>query len=296
MDTRQVDDFQKAFQSPRVLIVAPQCRTADWLVLALSSEGFVHHEPRKAQGASEALAMLRRESFDVVLIWHEPPLMNGPHVTRGLRAVVGNDAILVVGQAEESVLSVECHTAGADGYLVLDKLTPRYLHWSIERAREYRRGMAAERSLVECQRRLKERDDELVADMLSTWTDLADRIGGNTRTHGGSPRDFHNQHRSCAARHRELLLAYCLMEAGSLRREIEAVAREWVAARSSIESCLRLHCAAVEEMLERTTGQARQRIVWRAQQLLVEILAEISELGQSGQCAPPPQAVMTESP
>src|SRR6185503_8531971 len=90
----------------------------------------------EAVGTSAALARLRDEVFDLILIAHEPGELDALDLIEGFRGGGNDEPILVLGIASEQEMTALCYEVGADAYLCVNTTTTRTLLWTAARAIE----------------------------------------------------------------------------------------------------------------------------------------------------------------
>jgi len=115
----------------RILVLEDDEDTADFVELALSSEGY---RVSKAPSAEEALAALERETVDLMLVDFTLPGMSGVEFCRRVKGEAGTSRIplyMFTARAEPA-RRAEATEAGCDGYLV----KPISVNTLLERVKE----------------------------------------------------------------------------------------------------------------------------------------------------------------
>jgi len=126
----------------RVLIVGPAAADRDALGRHVQAEG---HVADTAGAGDEALARLRAEPFDLVLLDVETPGMDGPQFLQALRneANLARVPVIVVSAADDLDVLAQCLEAGADDY-VRREFRPAMLRARLRAALHRRRLRDAE--------------------------------------------------------------------------------------------------------------------------------------------------------
>ena len=120
----------------RLLYVGTLQHSSAWLREALAREPSFRVELREAVGATAALAELREQPCDAVLLTHQPGVLDGLGLAESLRLAGHSEPLLVLGTQHPTEVEADVLEAGADAYLCLALTTPRSLLWTLTRARE----------------------------------------------------------------------------------------------------------------------------------------------------------------
>ncbi|MEE8452293.1 MAG: hypothetical protein V3R99_10275, partial [Thermoguttaceae bacterium] len=173
----------------RVLLITTRQRTGGWLAEAFAADSASEVLLEEAVGSAAGLGRLRDETFDAVLVSHEPDQLDALDLIEGYRAGGANDPIVVLGIQSEQEMAALCYEVGADGYLCVHTTTTRNLIWVIARAvqrhqlvRDNRRLTLAEQARLQ---REHDEADRLLAQQRAMLGDLdalrrsdAHRFGG----------------------------------------------------------------------------------------------------------------------
>jgi DNA-binding response OmpR family regulator len=140
----------------RVLYIASHQRTGGWLAEAFAADSASEVILDEAAGAAAGLARLRDETFDAVLVSHEPGELDALGLIEGYRAGGADEPIVILGNQSEQEMAALCYEVGADGYVCAHTTTTRNLLWILARAiqrhqlvRENRRLNLAERQRLQ---------------------------------------------------------------------------------------------------------------------------------------------------
>ncbi len=140
----------------------------------LRDKGF---DVEMATNADDAVEMVRRRPFDLVLLDEQMPGTSGLDALHGLRAADSTLAIVMVTKSEEDSTMTEAIGNALDGYLV-KPLSPRQVYAAITRVLDGARirGQAVARRFVE-----RFRDLQTESMRGAGWREWIDRFGEVTR-------------------------------------------------------------------------------------------------------------------
>ncbi len=283
----------------RVLFVTNRHRTGGWLAESLVADSQSQIELEEVVGSAAGLAQLRDESFDAVLVSHEPGELDATELIEGYRAGGADEPITVLGNQSEQEMAAPCYEVGADAYLCANTTTIRNLIWVLARAvqrhqlvRENRRLNLAE------QQRLQREHDE--ADLLLNQQRalIADLAGIHRRGQGDQsitrPTDVSSAVDSQPApdanqlteldlpdelisHYRELLRTYVIMGSGNLTREMSRLADLLATAGVSARQTMQMHVHVLEELVNGLGSRSTRHVMTRADLLVLEILIHLAE-------------------
>ena len=86
----------------RVLYICPRQRTGGWLAEAFAADSASEVALEEAVGTAAGLARLRDDTFDAVLVSHEPGELDALDLVEGYRAGGAEEPIIVLGTAERA--------------------------------------------------------------------------------------------------------------------------------------------------------------------------------------------------
>ena len=222
------------------------------------------------------LARLREDTFDCVLISHEPPNLDALELLDGLHAGSDDQSVIVLGTASEKQLAALCFEAGADAYVCVHTATTRALVWTVARAIERRRLMAENRRLLQADKHRRELEHEEAHRLLEQQRAIVGPPAQTAATvsepvHGKLPDEL-------VAHYRELLRTYVIMGSGKLATELERLAGVLVAANISAREAMRLHLQVLEEMIRGLGNRSARHVMNRADMLVLEVLVGLADL------------------
>jgi CheY-like chemotaxis protein len=235
----------------------------------------------EARGAAAGLERLREQSYDAVLVSHEPGSLDALEFVDGLRGGGAEEPLIIVGEASDQEMSALCFEAGADAYLCAHTATTRTLLWIVARAAERHQLLRENRRLAQAERhRLQQEHEE------------ADRLLG--AQHALASGEFPTAHaRPLAAplvnHYREILRAHVMMGSGNLTGEMATLAQLLVLSEVTGPQTVDMHVQVLEELVRGLGNRSARHVMSRADLLLLEILLHLAELYRQrspGQTAP----------
>ncbi len=275
----------------RVLFVANRQRTGGWLVEAFSAESVSDLRLDEVAGSAAGMARLRDDTFDAVLVSHDPPELNALELIEGYRAGGAGEPIIVMGLQSEQEMAAACFEVGADGYVCASTTTSRNLIWVMARAVQHHQLMRENHRLaLDQQQRLQREHDEaerlllqqrtLIGDLEtiqdSSWAVVAGERSGQADREPLScervalPRElvFH---------YRELLRAYVIMGSGNLACELSRLASLLATAGISARQTMQLHVLVLEELVNGLGSRSTRHVMTRADLLALEIMVHLAD-------------------
>ena len=132
----------------KVLYITTTLHTGDWLAEALAADSASQILLEEVVGEAAALARLRGEVFDAVLLSHEPGELDALDLVEGLRAGGNEDPMIVLGSAPPQQVDALCYETGADDYCCIGETTVRGLLWKFGRAIQQHQLLRENRKLV----------------------------------------------------------------------------------------------------------------------------------------------------
>ena len=275
----------------RVLFVANRQRTGGWLAEAFSAESMCDLRLEEVIGSSSGMARLRDDTFDAVLLSHDPPELNALELIEGYRAGGAHEPIIVMGLQSEQEMSALCFEVGADGYVCASTTTSRNLIWVIARAVQHHQLMRENHRLaLDQQQRLQREHDEaerLLQQQRSLIGDLKDiQVRSRQDTEVELAQGFtatplsHEQlelPHELILHYRELLRAYVIMGSGNLACELSRLAGLLVTAGISARQTMQLHVLVLEELVNGLGSRSTRHVMTRADLLALEIMVHLAD-------------------
>lgn len=275
----------------RVLYITAPCRTGGWLAEAFASDSACQVRLEEACGAAEGLARLRDQTFDAVLVAHQPPALDALALVDGLRAGGAEEPLIVLGGQSEQELSAVAFEVGADGYVCAHTATTRTLLWIVARATERHHLIRENRRLSQAERQRLEHEHHEARRILSEQRGVArDAHGpGGTQVEvhedpaaapgpcGGHELDALAVAEPLATHYRQMLRAHVMMGAGNLSAEMAALANLLAEAGVTAPQTMHLHVQALEDLVRGLGNRSARHVMTRADLLLVEVLVHLAE-------------------
>ena len=145
----------------RALYITSRQRTGAWLAEAFAADSASQVILEEAIGTAAGMARLREDVFDVVLVSHEPGVLDALDLIEGYRAGGAEEPILVLGTQSEQEMAALCYEVGADAYVCVHTTTTRNLIWIAARAIQRHQLVRENRRLLQGeQNRLQREHDE----------------------------------------------------------------------------------------------------------------------------------------
>lgn len=275
----------------RVLFVANRQRTGGWLAEAFSAERICDLRLEEVLGCTAGMARLRDDTFDAVLVSHDPPELNALELIEGYRAGGAHEPIIVMGLPSEQEMMAACFEVGADGYVCASTTTSRNLIWVIARAVQHHQLMRENHKLtLDQQQRLQREHDEaerllrqqrtLVGDLKSIQSRSLTDIGQGSNCRSDSDvglRERLQLPRELVLHYRELLRAYVIMGSGNLACELSRLADLLVTAGISARQTMQLHVLVLEELVGGLGSRSTRHVMTRADLLVLEIMVHLAD-------------------
>lgn len=272
------------------LYVTSAQRTGAWLAEALAGDSAADVELEEVVGAAAGLARLREQSFDAVLVSHEPGRLDALQLVEGLRAGGADEPVVVLGAQSEQEMAPLCYETGADAYVCVNTATTRALIWVVARAIERQRLIRENRRLqqLDRQRLVHEHQevDRLLAQqraLLADFETLADAPSLAPAPAAKSPArkpcefDTAELPETLVNHYRELLRAHVIMGSGNLGAEMSLLAELLASARIGAQQTMLLHLQVLEELIRGLGTRSARHVMTRADLLVVEVLVHLAE-------------------
>ncbi|MGQ9574819.1 MAG: hypothetical protein ACUVUC_05840 [Thermoguttaceae bacterium] len=281
----------------RVLFLASRQRTGGWLAEAFAADSACEVILEEAAGSAAGLARLRDETFDAVLVSHEPGELDALELIEGYRAGGADEPIVVLGNQSEQEMAALAFEVGADGYLCAHTATTRALIWLLARAiqrhqliRENRRLNLAERQRLQ---REHEEAERLLAEQRAlicelealqnqagasqSSSGLADKPPQGPDTQQAPPRLPVGLPAGLIDHYRELLRTYVIMGSGNLAAELRRLAGLLATAGVSAQQAMHLHLSVLEELVHGLGTRSTRHVMTRGDLLALEIMMHLAE-------------------
>jgi len=268
-----------------VLYITTRLRTGGWLAEAFATDSASKVVLEEAVGSADALARLREEVFDVVLVSHEPDELDALQLVEGCRAGGADEPIVVLGNQSEQEMAALCYEVGADGYVCVHTTTTRTLIWVAARAVQ-RHQLIRENhrlNLTEQARLQREHDetDRLLVQQRALLDDLQairrnrscsyePLVCLDTQQPLGLPQEL-------VTHYRELLRTYVIMGSGNLTAELKRLAELLVSGGLSVQQTMQLHLGALEELVRGLGARSTRHVMTRADLLVLEVMIHLAE-------------------
>jgi DNA-binding NarL/FixJ family response regulator len=270
----------------RVLFVTGERRTGSWLAEAFAADSASKVRLEEAPGATAAMARLRDDAFDAVLISHGADDLDALEFLDALRAGSSEEQpVVVLGAQSEQEMAPLCYEAGADAYVCVHASTTRALLWQVARAIERHRLHAENRRLQQaCRQRIEQEQDE-AARLLAQQRGL---IAEGTNAPPRDPPAGDAPHRAAAdstppfpeslvAHYRELLRAYVVMGSGNLAADMDTLSDLLATVGLSARQAMLLHLNVLEEMVAGLGSRSARHVMNRADLLILEVMMNLAE-------------------
>ena len=272
----------------RVLFITGVHRTGSWLAEAFAADSASEVLLEEAVGVATALARLRDEVFDTVLVSHEPGELDSLELLDAIRAGSSDEQpIIVLGAQSEQQMSALCFEAGADAYVCVNTTTTRTLIWQVARAVERHQLSAENRRLQQARRhRLQQEHDEAnrllsqqraLIDDLEKICDKQDAPRVPPTVPKPNCGDFSELPTPLVRHYRELLRAYVVMGTGNLNDEMVRLADLLASAGVTSHQTMLLHLHVLEEMVQGLGSRSARHVMNRADLLVLEVMIHLAE-------------------
>lgn len=274
--------------SLRLLCVTPD--EPSWTVLALLLAECGCHEPqfRWRPDAAAALAAMREESFDCILLQTAPAEFGTAEAVDFLRAAAASGSfdplLLLLPAADADTLAAlgefDCEVLISESGL-RSRALPVWIGRAMERAHRLRE--IARLSSSEQRRTVRERGEtdalleqqrRIVHEPVqhSAFADVP--MGEDAEPDAESLRELPPQ---VIAWYEELLRTTVMMGTGSLSDEVRRLAQLLVAGGLAPRAALRLHLEGVEDLIRGLGSRSSRHVMSRADMLAMELMIQIGE-------------------
>ncbi len=289
----------------RVLYITNRRRTGGWLAEAFASDSASEIDLDEALGTVGGLARLRDETFDAVLVSHEPGELDALDLIEGYRAGGADEPIVVLGTQSEQEMAALCHEVGADAYVCANTTTTRNLIWVVARAVQRCQLIRENRRLCQAERQRLHREHDEAQRLLNQQRNLVHGLQPAGEADGAAaPTGLHapkavpapaNLPRELVEHYRELLRTYVIMGSGNLGRELKHLAELLATAGISARQTMQLHVHVLAELIHGLGNRSTRHVMTRADLLVLEIMIHLAEsyrLRYSERANPPIQQTL----
>jgi len=268
----------------KALYIATRHRTGKWLADALAADSAAEVAIEEAVGSLAGIARLREETFDVVLISHEPGLLDALDLVEGYRAGGAEEPIIVLGTQSEQEMAVLCYEVGADGYLCVHTATTRQLLWIVARAIQRHQLVRENQRLAQDQQARIQSEREEAERILRQQRAMIGHQGAAAGNRDGSaeklparlppPRQLPQQ---LVSHYRDLLRTYVIMGTGNLSGELKQLADVLVSAGITPKELMHLHLYVLEELVRGLGTRSARHVMTRADLMVLELMLRLAE-------------------
>jgi DNA-binding NarL/FixJ family response regulator len=306
----------------RAIYIRTRDRTGAWLAEALETDSASDVDLEESVGVTAGLARLRDDAFDLVLVAHEPDVLDALELVEGLRGGGNEAAILVLGSASEQEMAALCYEVGADAYLCVNTTTTRTLLWAAARAIERHELLRENRRLLQADRQRLQQEhleaDHLLAEQRALICDLEALAGAGdaaaadkeiaadktSRTRvkcskkelaapavAASQAALVRLPENLLGHYRELLRAYVIMGSGNLVEEMHELAELLAATGVTPQQTMLMHLQVVEELIRGLGSRSARHVMTRADLLVLEMMIHLADgyRGRYWDCVHPPR-------
>jgi AmiR/NasT family two-component response regulator len=297
----------------RVLYVAGGRRTGSWLAEAFAADSASEVMLEYAEGAAQGASRLRDESFDAVLISHEPETLDSLELIEGLRGGGIEEPVIVLGEGSSAEMESMAFEVGADAYVDVDAATTRTLIWLVARAMERHHLIRENRRhrQTESQRFQQEQNEAI-----RRLTDQRELIGvtgvtplkpRSTKARGAAgdssaPGDRRSPEEAeigpladftpppdcvpaqVVEHYGELLRTSVIMGCGNLGNELATLTRILACLGVQSGEALQLHLHAVEHLVQGLGSRSARHVMTRADQVALEVMLHLSDSYRNRLC------------
>lgn len=283
----RVHDHVETSLPPRLRLLCIGALEPSWvsLTLQLDAEGCLEPIFQWVSSAGEALALLRKESFDCILI--NNMLLDGPdgtgtsslHLVRAVRASGCDDPVVVVATTADDATWSEACRLQVELLLTPNGLESMAMVPMLKRALQRVDLMRENHRMAMSQRRrlTRERNEagHLLNEQRQIIRDLAEIV--RLRDHAGGtaqlPAELDDYYQ-------ELLRTYVIMGSGGLGTEIAKLAELLAVAGLSPRQALELHLERVEKLVDGLGSRSTRHVMARADLLALELMIHLGECYQ----------------
>lgn len=275
----------------KLLCVTTLHQASGWIAQALAAEQVGQARLEEAVGAASAMARLRDEAFDAVIVLHESGVFQADTFVLALRAGGHDEPVIVLGDDASPDAATNATAAGADAYCPIRHTSPRLLLWKLSGAirrceleRENRRLQQAERQRLAIEHQEAER---LLAEQRGLLVQLDDlrRQSAEGRPDGPplaaaacSPAQHPMQlPQALVVHYRDVLRAYVIMGVGNLKAEMAKLAELLAASGVTAQQAMELHLDVLEQLVGGLGARSARHVMNRADLLILELMIHLAD-------------------
>ncbi len=264
----------------RVLYIASPHRTGGWLAEAFATDSASDIVLEEAGGQSAGISRLREEIFDAVLLSHDPEHLDALELLEGMKAGIGDQPVIVLGDQSEQEMTALCYEVGADGYSCVNTTTTRTLIWTVARAVERHRLLRENRKFAHTeQHRLRQQHAEAIRLINEQRALVRDGdADDDADDEESATRDVVAElPTNLVAHYRELLRTYVVMGAGNLADELGQLAELLAATGFTATQTMELHLHVLEELVRGLGSRSSRHVMTRADLLILQLMVRLTE-------------------
>lgn len=257
------------------------------LTLQLDARGCVEPSFNWVSTPTEALSLLRDESFDCLLIRVNGPLETTADdplsLARGIRAGGCGDPVVVVTRVADDDTWHEALTLGVDLLVSTKGWESSALVPAIQRAVERGEMLREIDRLAAADRRRLVREREEADYLLQQQQRISDSPAGNDASRTGekpAPSALDDYYQ-------ELVRTYVIMGSGNLTAEIARLAELLAQAGLSLRDAFDLHLARVGQLVRGLGNRSTRHVMARADLLALELMIHLGECYRRQASEPP---------
>ncbi len=255
----------------KVLYVTTPQRTGGWLAEAFAADSASLIRLEEALGVTAALARLRDEVFDALLISHEPDELDALEMIEGLRAGGSEEPMIVLGTLPQQEMDPLAYEVGADAYCPVNAATTRSLIWMVARAVERSHLIRENRSLRQADTQRLRHEQNEAHRLLAQQKSLVQSTDDDSEPDGAPLSD------GLVTRYREMLRTYIIMGAGNLSDEMSALTELLAAAGVTSQRAMQMHLHVLEESIAGLGNRSARHVMNRADLLALEMMLNLTE-------------------
>lgn len=254
----------------RVLFVTTPEYTGEWLVEAFATDSASQVFVQQAVGMITAMAQLRTEPYDAVLLVHQPSELDAFAMVEQLKAGCSRrQPIVILGtqpvvECEELCLELDV------SYACLKTTTTRALMWQIARATERHLLLTENDRLRQAERRRREVSGKEAGWFIQQQLSLATEIGSEEDNRWKPPANVVDHYR-------EILQTYIIMGSGNLVEELRDLNQVLLSANMSARQFMAIHLAALEDVVQDLGKRSTRHILNRADLLAIGVLFNLCD-------------------
>lgn len=298
-----IDLGRNALLPPLLRLLCIGTEEPSWVnvTLKLDAEGCSEPQYRWVPSPQGAMALLRDESFDCVLVGVDQTTNkigndNPLELLRSLRAGGCDDPVILIASTSEDEWWNECHRFDCE-LLVTNKLWDSSAIVSMLKQAIYRADLRREAhrlSIAQHRRLIRERDEaehllnqqrQILCELQmlarqSMNTIRSEQTAGRSASESTSVNltpDLPSAGAEFADYYSELLRTYVIMGSGNLAGEIARFAEILVLTGLSPREAMQLHLQHVEELVRGLGSRSTRHVISRADLLALELMIHIAE-------------------